>query len=185
MSSYEARKATFYQKDAAAGPSRKKASTVSAAIVWPHPIASRNSGRKERGSDAGSDNNNDASYPSPRSMAALGLYYDPTPEANDRCKVYPEGQEVCEWRQGQSVLDRLAEVDSTIPWVMIEQSKRAGEARSSGGETGDDKMVWKREEEALMPTGKAMTDARVRTFGGAWPLDGKKGWKPTSKKVSE
>jgi hypothetical protein len=181
MSTYEARKATFLQKESVAGPSRKKAGSASK-LSWPHPISSRGQGNSQGGgSDNGSEHNNneDTAYPSPRSLANLGLYYNPTPTANDQCTVFPDGQSIYGWRQGQSAYDRMMEEDPTISWVMIETSKRATEEKK-----GTEKYVWTQEESDITPIGKAMIDARLRTFGGAWPLDGKKGWKPTSKKVS-
>lgn len=179
MSTYEARKATFLPKEATAGPSRKKASAI-AKSSWPHPFSSKSN---DRSSDEGSQSSTKREdvYPSPRSLANLGLYYDPSPEFNDQCCIFPDGHKVSGWRPGQSALERLEEEDSTISWVMIEKSKRAS-AQKKVNEEG--KLTWKREEESVYPSGKTMTDARFRTFGRAWPLDGKKGWKPTSKKVS-
>lgn len=179
MSTYEARKASFLQKEATAGPSRKKASAT-AKPLWPHPFSTKSN---DRSSDEGSQlrNKRNDAYPSPRSLANLGLFYDPSPESIDQCCVFPDGHKVSGWRRGQSALDRLEEEDSAISWVMIEKSKRVSAEKKVNDEG---KLIWKREEESMYPSGKTMTDARLRTFGGAWPLDGKKGWKPTSKKVS-
>lgn len=179
MSTYEARKVSFLQKENAPGPSRKKGANATTKPSWPHPFSKRsNDGSKGSSSDEGKKTND--AYPSPRSLANLGLYYDPTSEAIDQCSVYPDGHSVSGWRQGQSALDRLEEEDSSITWVMIEKSKRVSESMTANDEG---KLVWSRQEEDKYPLGKAMSDARWRTYGGAWPLDGKKGWKPTSKKV--
>lgn len=184
MSIYEARKASFLVKEAASGPSRKKAAAAATKQSWPHPFSARSNDRaKGSSSDESSQRANGAgdAYPSPRSLANLGLYYDPTPDATDRCSVYPDGHSIANWSQGQSALERLEEEDPLISWVMIERSKRCSEEMAANDEG---KLLWSRQRQDMYPTGKAMIDARLRTYGGAWPLDGKKGWKPTSKKVS-
>jgi hypothetical protein len=180
LSIYEARKATFLQKEVVAGPSRKKVASGSK-VGWPHPVTCKDDNAdKKRDGDNGSDRDNkdESAYPSPRSMASLGLYYDPASDINDQCTVYPDGHSISRWKAGDTAYDRLRELDSTISWVMIEKSKRACDEREGGK-----KYTWTQEEDDVMPTGKQMIDARLRTFAGAWPLDGKKGWKPTSKKV--
>jgi hypothetical protein len=182
MSTYEARKTSFLQKEAASGPSRKKGAAAISKLSWPHPFTKRSNDRsKGSSSDDGKANKVEDAYPSPRSLANLGLYYDPTTEEDDRCTVYPDGHSISGWRRGQSALERLEEEDPLISWVMIERSKRASEAMTA---KDDGKLAWTRQAESMYPTGKVMNDARWRTYGGAWPLDGKKGWKPTSKKVS-
>ena len=154
-------------------------------MYWPHPIVSgQKSTGKKGNSDNGSEHNNndnldEGAYPSPRSMANLGLYFSPESEFKDQCTVYPDGHIISAWKEGQTALDRLTEEDATISWVMIETSRRASEEKREG-----ENYVWNQKDDRLMPRSKAMVDARLRTFGGAWPLDGKKGWKPTSKKVS-
>ncbi|UZJ52908.1 hypothetical protein CBS101457_002228 [Exobasidium rhododendri] len=181
MSIYESRKATFLQREATSGPSRKKAGSGSKS-GWPHPFQNKDASSSKIGSsDNGKEyyNKEESAYPSPRSMANLGLYYDPTSDVKDRCTVFPDGHTVSDWKEGDTALDRLSDLDPTISWVMIETSRKACEERE-----GAKKYSWSQEDDRIMPTGKAMIDARYRTYAGAWPLDGKKGWKPTSKKLS-
>ena len=78
----------------------------------------------------------------------------------------------------------------------IQKSKEAGRkhtvkggvARLSFGPDGpgdDDDTLWVWDEEELLPNGSAMTAARKATFDDRWPYTGRRGWRPTSNKLSE
>lgn len=185
MAKYEARKATFQQiESSTAGPSRKKA-TASSKLSWPHPISKKDkASNRDNSSDDGSTVSSSLGskeYPSPRSMANLGLYFDPTPEEPDRCSLYPEGITISQWRAGQTAFDRLREENDEICWVKLEMSRRFSRTCRTNEEG---KLSWAAESQHLFPTSKHLIESRHKTYGASWPLDGKKGWKPTSKKVS-
>jgi hypothetical protein len=167
MSSYEARRATFFQTDVAPSKSRKKVSTN----AWPHPVA---------GSASTASSSSKAStkhHPTPSELANLGLYFLPGhADAADACALFPEGTIVSDWKAGDEVAARISSSNPDAALLTIHHSKAAGTE-------SDGKWQWK--DEKLLPTAKSMTDVRFRTFSTCWPYDGKKGWKPNSKRLAQ
>ena len=92
--------------------------------------------------------------------------------------MYPEDHIVIsDWRGGDDAAERIRALEPTAAFLLITESKDKLEQSTEAEGT------WLSSSAELLPTGKTMIDARVRTFGTSWPYDGKKGWKPTSKKV--
>lgn len=168
MSSYDARRATFYPSDEQAKSRSKKANPV-----WPHAIA--------QADGVGPPSDKDGmSVPTPKELATFGLYFDPSAarDASDSCVLYPEASVVAHWKAGDDVRQRIRDVEPHAAILLINESKEAGQKKGVGRS-----WTWARQE--LLPTNKMMSEARLRTFASSWPYDGKKGWKPTSKKLSQ
>lgn len=65
---------------------------------------------------------------------------------------------------------------------------KGGIARLSFGSDGpgdDDDTLWVWDDEDLLPNGALMVSARKATFDDRWPYTGRRGWRPTSNKLSE
>lgn len=173
MSSYESRRETFYATDGSKPPTGKRRAThIPKQPCWPHPTSATNVKGK--------------SYPLPNEMANLGLYFDSTKAAassvsgsDDVCTLYPEGVTISQWKGGDDPRSRIRDVLPDAALLLIMESKDALVESRVGSEA-----YWTCSNEALLPNSATMSDARLRTFGSLWPCDGKKGWKPTSKKVS-
>ncbi|PWN54126.1 BIR-domain-containing protein [Violaceomyces palustris] len=161
--------------------SRRKASTKNESgttiIPWPHP--STNS-RSTKSKDSGN-----GGFPTPSTLARYGFYHSPTLDSPDRTFhfLYQEVS-ISGWSQGEDPLVRLESILPNNGWCRIWLSKSLGMAqgKSSREETG---TSWEWSREDLLPTSKQMNQARKETFAKLWPYDSKKGWKPTSKKLSE
>lgn len=176
MSSYEARKASFSaeaSEPAAKSTSGRRRATSARQAGWPHPVP-----------DAHTGTSRGKSFPSASELANLGLYFGAAAAAStskttagDACLLYPEEHiEISGWHAGDDPMQRIREVESHASFLLIMESKDAVRKMDKG-------TAWSISSATLLPTGKSMTDARMRTFGSSWPYDGKKGWKPTSKKV--
>lgn len=159
MFAEEARLASF---SGAASSSKKKQSKADTS-AWPHPTTGR--GAKISG------------IPLPAALAKHGFYHTPTDDAPDSVThfMYPEAV-ISNWQSGD---DPLVKLDETVPgngWCKIFWSLDQATQQ-------DATWVWTRAD--LLPTSKELVEARKSTFGTLWPYDGKKGWKPTSKKLAE
>lgn len=68
------------------------------------------------------------------------------------------------------------------------QVVKGGVARLSFGPDGpgdDDDTLWVWDDVDLLPNGAYMVAARKATFDHQWPYTGRRGWRPTSNKLSE
>lgn len=181
MSSYEARRATFFAGSEESGKSRKKS-----VPLWPHPI--------NLTEDALEDDNNGSSssstsmimrekrskrFPTPSELAHLGLYFDPSAsDESDACVLFPENVVLSGWKLGDDVAKRIRKLVPNASLLTIQESRDA--AQQDDGKK--DAWLWKNED--LLPTSKSMISMRQKTFTPSWPYDSKKGWKPTSKKLA-
>lgn len=116
----------------------------------------------------------------PATLAAAGFYHDPTESAPDNvtCVYCSKGLEG--WENGDDALDehlkRIVDKDTQAkcPWATIMGVKRDfdlfGPEELDGGKHD--------------PSAEYLVAARKKTFGNWWKFDGKKGWKPTSDRVS-
>lgn len=145
--------------------STKAAAASSSSLQWPHPVT----GRSAKAS----------TIPTPEILAKYGFYHSPTPENPDAVShfLYPEVQ-IANWQSNDNPLARLEEILPGNGWCRIFRSQEAAKL-----DEGDAKWTWSTPE--LLPTSKEMIQARKESFGSQWPYDGKKGWKPTSKKLAE
>ncbi|WFD28790.1 hypothetical protein MNAN1_003805 [Malassezia nana] len=69
-----------------------------------------------------------------------------------------------------------------------EKVVKGGVARLSFGSEGpgdDDDTLWVWDNEELLPNGGHMVAVRKATFDERWPYTGRRGWRPTSNKLSE
>ena len=172
MISEEERVASFAiaSTSASASAAKKRQSTKMAAassstLQWPHPTTGRNA--KASG------------IPSPSLLAKHGFYHSPTAETPDAVThfLYPDLQ-ITHWQAGDDPLERLEQVLPGNGWCRIFRSHRHSTLDEQSG-----RWIWQSAE--LLPTSKEMVQARKETFASFWPYDGKKGWKPTSKKLAE
>ncbi|SPO28815.1 uncharacterized protein UTRI_05128_B [Ustilago trichophora] len=140
-------------------------SSSSLSLQWPHPTTGRSA--KSSG------------IPTPSILANHGFHHTPTPDAPDAVThyLYPHVQ-LSSWQPGDDPLERLEQALPGNGWCRILRSHQQGLLDKQKG-----KWIWHSAE--LLPTSKQMTQARKETFDSEWPYDGKKGWKPTSKKLAE
>jgi hypothetical protein len=145
--------------------STKTAAASSSTLQWPHPV----SGRSAKSSG----------IPTPPLLAKNGFYYAPTQDAPDMVShfLYPDVQ-IANWQPSDNPLLRLEEALPGNGWCRIFRSEQQALFDEASG-----KWTWQVSD--LLPTSKEMVQARKETFGSLWPYDGKKGWKPTSKKLAE
>ncbi|KAN0061870.1 hypothetical protein ACQY0O_005864 [Thecaphora frezii] len=143
---------------------RRQTRADSHAPSWPHSTAKN------------------SSYPSPSTLAKYGFYFSPEDDAPDRTPHYLyHDAAVTDWKAGDDPLQRLDRLLPGNSWSRLWRSKQAGKAVA--GNDGEERWIWT--DPQLLPTSKRMVEARKETFASCWPYDGKKGWKPTSKKLSE
>ncbi|MCO5556090.1 hypothetical protein L7F22_009634 [Adiantum nelumboides] len=181
MSSYEARRATFFAGAEESSKSRKKA-----VPVWPHPINLSEDALEDDNNGSGSSSTSlilkekrTKRYPTPSELANLGLYFDPTAsDEQDACVLFPENVVFSGWKLGDDVAKKIRKVVPNATLLTIQESKDAAQQ--------DDprKNTWSWKDEDLLPTSKSMITVRLKTFTSTWPYDSKKGWKPTSKKLA-
>ncbi|CAO1628447.1 unnamed protein product [Parajaminaea phylloscopi] len=164
MATQEARIQSFFSTHApaASSTSTAKSRKTSTPIAWPHPTTSS------------------SQFPSPNHLASLGLFYCPTSTQPDRVVSYVDGTEVSKFEAGDCPEQRLQELQSRDPWLLIMRSKAAGTA-----DDGEDQQHFTYADADLLPDGQNMIQARRRTFADLWPHDGKRGWKPTSQKLAQ
>ncbi|ETS64606.1 chromosome segregation protein [Moesziomyces aphidis] len=147
--------------------STKAASTSasSTSTAWPHPVTAR--GAKAAG------------VPTPSVLAVHGFYHAPTPQDPDAVAhfLYPELR-IANWQANDDPLARLENALPNNGWCRIHNSL-------SLAAFDDAAKMWFWQSPELLPTSSEMIQARKETFGSRWPYDGKKGWKPTSKKLAE
>ena len=167
---------------------------------WPHPAGSATNKSKSSASTR------KATFPSIASLARAGLFFDPASNAmggrgkaatSDTCTHYICGTQISGWKSGDDAIERLRSANHKCPTVLLHDSlelqldkeawlEAATAATQSTAKGKHAKSVpaakWK--EYQLLPTGESMVQARLMTFGDAWPYDSKKGWKPTSVRVS-
>ena len=150
-----------------AGSSRRRQTKAEPSMPqWPHPLTTR----KDKS----------LAIPTPDSLAKYGFYFAPSDEHSDRTVHFLHDASVTGWKAGDNPLDRLEQQMPGNAWSMIWRSQQSGQEQQN--QDGSKQWIWSSEE--LIPNGKQMCQARKETFATQWPYDGKKGWKPTSKKVS-
>ncbi|SNX86334.1 uncharacterized protein MEPE_05043 [Melanopsichium pennsylvanicum] len=169
MFAEEERMASFSTTSTSTSAAKKrqftKMTASSSSLSWPHPTT----GRSVKSSG----------IPTPALLAKHGFYHAPTSEALDAvCHfLYPDVT-ITNWQSNDDPLARLEEAIPGNGWCRIFRSHDRGIVDKESG-----KWIWQDAE--LLPTSKEMMQARKETFGTQWPYDGKKGWKPTSKKLAE
>ncbi|PWN38067.1 uncharacterized protein FA14DRAFT_188100 [Meira miltonrushii] len=181
MSSYEARRATFFVGTEESSKSRKK--TVP---VWPHPINLTEDALEDDNNGSGSSSTSSIlkekrtkRYPTPSELANLGLYFDPSAsDEQDACVLFPENVVLSGWKLGDDVAQKIREAVPKATILTIHESKDAAH------QDNPKKDAWTWKDEDLLPTSKSMIATRLKTFTPTWPYDSKKGWKPTSKKLA-
>ncbi|SAM83887.1 uncharacterized protein UBRO_06190 [Ustilago bromivora] len=146
-------------------PTASSSSSSSSLLQWPHPVT----GRSAKASG----------IPTPAILAKHGFYHAPTSAALDAVShfLYPDVQ-IDNWQTGDDPLSRLELALPNNGWCRIFRSHEEATLHLESGK-------WIFETPELLPTSKQMIQARKETFGSNWPYDGKKGWKPTSKKLAE
>jgi hypothetical protein len=157
MDTYEARLATFSAPSASgSGPSRRGKGAAAAAAAPTH---------------AGWPHASRKGGPSAAQLAQQGFRFAPSAAAPDRCEHALCAVALDTWRAADDPLARLAAVAPECPLGLVLRSARERDAAAVAAES-------------LAPRHERMTQARIMTFGQAWPYDGKKGWRPTSARVS-
>ncbi|GAK68338.1 uncharacterized protein PAN0_070c6583 [Moesziomyces antarcticus] len=141
------------------------ASASSTSTPWPHPVTAR--GAKAAG------------VPTPSVLAVHGFYHAPTPQEPDAVAhfLYPELR-IANWQANDDPLARLEDALPANGWCRIHNSLSLASFDEAA-------KIWFWQSPELLPTSSEMVQARKETFGSRWPYDGKKGWKPTSKKLAE
>ncbi|TKY89052.1 hypothetical protein EX895_001583 [Sporisorium graminicola] len=169
MFSEEERLATFVSSSASTSAAKKRQSTKSTAssssLQWPHPVTGRSA--KTSG------------IPTPTILAKNGFYHAPTQQAPDAVShfLYPD-LHIDKWKPSDDPLARLEHALPGNGWCRIFRSAQTAVLDDATG-------TWTWQEPDLLPTSKEMLQARKETFASQWPYDGRKGWKPTSKKLAE
>ncbi|CAO1619935.1 unnamed protein product [Jaminaea pallidilutea] len=146
------------QSFSASSSSKSRKQTTPA---WPHPTASS------------------SRFPTPSSLAAFGFYFSPSSTEPDRVVSYIDGTILADFQAGETIEQKLHDVQPDNAWLLINQSKSAGQP----SEKGDG--IFEYSDEDLLPDGHSMTAARRRTFADRWPHDDKRGWKPTAQKLAQ
>ena len=171
METYEGRLATFAVSAAAA---------AAAAAGSRHPSKSRQ--KEQQRQHTGAQWPHSASFSvTPASLASAGFYYDPTESASDNvtCVYCEKGLEG--WEDGDDALDEHLrrinkETGDKCAWATVMGAKRDWDLFGDGALADGSAQ--------LDPAGEVLVQARRSTFGSWWKFDGKKGWKPTSGRVS-
>lgn len=146
------------QSFSASSSSKSRKQTTPA---WPHPTASS------------------SRFPTPSSLAAFGFYFSPSSTEPDRVISYIDGTILADFQAGETIEQKLHDVQPDNAWLLINQSKSAGQP----SEKNDG--IFEYSDEDLLPDGHSMTAARRRTFADRWPHDDKRGWKPTAQKLAQ
>lgn len=181
MSSYEARRATFFAGTEESSKSRKK--TIP---IWPHPINLTEDALEDDNNGSGSSSTSSILkgkrtkiFPTPSELANLGLYFDPSASnEQDACVLFPENVVLSGWKLGDDVAQKIRKAIPKATILTIQESKDVAQQDDSK------KDAWTWKDEDLLPTSKSMIATRLKTFTPIWPYDSKKGWKPTSKKLA-
>ncbi|UTT90514.1 hypothetical protein NDA17_005343 [Ustilago hordei] len=160
-----AKKRQSTKPTASSSSSSSSSFSSSSLLQWPHPVTARSA--KASG------------IPTPAILAKHGFYHAPTSAALDAVShfLYPHVQ-IDNWQMGDDPLSRLELALPNNGWCRIFRSHEEATLHEESGK-------WIFETPELLPTSKEMIQARKETFGSNWPYDGKKGWKPTSKKLAE
>lgn len=116
----------------------------------------------------------------PKSLSNAGFYHDPTESAPDNvtCVYCNKGLEG--WEDGDDALDEHLKrvidkaTGAKCPWATVMGIKRDFDLFGPN----------EYEEGRHDPSAASILAARLGTFGDWWPFDNKKGWNPTSRKVS-
>ena len=169
METYEGRLATF----------AASAASMSAAAGSRHPSKSR---QKEQQQTRTQWPHSASFSVTPESLASAGFYYDPTESSatdNVTCAYCKKGLEG--WEDGDDALDEhLRRIDKgtgdKCAWATVMGAKRDWDLFGDGALADGTAQ--------LDPAGEVLAQARRSTFGSWWKFDGKKGWKPTSERVS-
>ncbi|GAC98224.1 hypothetical protein PHSY_005813 [Pseudozyma hubeiensis SY62] len=166
MFSTDERLASFAVASSSASAAKKRQSTkATSPLQWPHPVTGRSA--KTSG------------IPTPETLAKYGFYHSPTSDTPDAVShfLYPSVQ-ISDWQANDDPLSRLEQALPDNGWSRIFRSQQTAVF-------DEDANVWIWQTAQLLPTSKEMIQARKESFGSQWPYDGKKGWKPTSKKLAE
>ncbi|KAJ9474674.1 Protein BIR1 [Pseudozyma hubeiensis] len=166
MFSTDERLASFAVASSSTSAAKKRQSTkATSPLQWPHPVTGRSA--KTSG------------IPTPETLAKYGFYHSPTSDTPDAVShfLYPSIQ-ISDWQANDDPLSRLEQALPDNGWSRIFRSQQTAVF-------DEDANVWYWQTAQLLPTSKEMIQARKESFGSQWPYDGKKGWKPTSKKLAE
>lgn len=169
MFSTDERLASFTVASSSASTSaakkRQSAKAAPSPLQWPHPVTGRSA--------------KTCNIPTPDTLAKYGFYHTPTSDAPDTVShfLYADLQ-IAHWQPNDDPLSRLEQALPGNAWSRIFRSQQLACF-------DDDTNTWTWQTAELLPTSKDMIQARKESFGSQWPYDGKKGWKPTSKKLAE
>ncbi|PWZ01183.1 hypothetical protein BCV70DRAFT_199543 [Testicularia cyperi] len=170
MLSEEARLASFAGASSSSSSTKKRQTRGGGAPQWPHPTT----GRSVKSSG----------IPTPSILAKHGFFYAGSEEAHDAvCHFLYPGVVLSQWQSGDDPLAKLEEAVPGNGWCRIFRSLQESVQDPVDGRDDMPRWSWSRAD--LLPTSKEMIDARKETFASHWPYDGKKGWKPTSKRLAE
>lgn len=181
MSSYEARRATFFVGVEETGKSRKKA-----VPVWPHPINLTEDALDDDNNGSGSSSTSsilrekrNKRFPTPSELANLGLYFDPSASnEQDACVLFPENVILSGWKLGDDVAKKIRNIVPNATLLTIQESKDVAQ------QDDPKKDAWSWKEEDLLPTSKSMIAMRLKTFLPTWPYDSKKRMEANKQEIS-
>ncbi|KAJ5126882.1 hypothetical protein N7448_007661 [Penicillium atrosanguineum] len=107
--------------------------------------------------------------PSPAELAHAGFYYKPYETNPDNTTCFQCNRALDGWEEEDNPITEHLKHSPDCGWAIIMDIQQ----RSSNPATIED------------PTGDRITQARIATFGAAWPHDGKRGWVCQSEKMVE
>ncbi|KAJ5578404.1 uncharacterized protein N7459_007368 [Penicillium hispanicum] len=107
--------------------------------------------------------------PSPAELAHAGFYYKPYETNPDNTTCFECGRALDGWEEEDNPVTEHLKHSPDCGWAIIMDIQQ----RSSNPTTIED------------PTSERITQARLATFGAAWPHDGKRGWVCQSEKMVE
>ncbi|KAJ5131184.1 uncharacterized protein N7515_007223 [Penicillium bovifimosum] len=107
--------------------------------------------------------------PSPAELAHAGFYYKPYETNPDNTTCFQCHRALDGWEEDDNPVTEHLKHAPDCGWAIMMDLQQ----RSSNPATIED------------PTGDRITQARLATFGSAWPHDGKKGWLCQSEKMVE
>ncbi|KAJ1680111.1 hypothetical protein EV182_000661 [Spiromyces aspiralis] len=117
----------------------------------------------------------------PFTLASAGFYFEPSAEAPDSVACFLCGHSLGGWEPSDDPFVEHAQHRPDCPWVLTHCKKR----RSQLGDRVVELRWDPAEERDELVKFMDNNDARLSTFGDAWPHDSKKGWGATSKKLAK
>ncbi|KAF2757777.1 inhibitor of apoptosis repeat-containing protein [Pseudovirgaria hyperparasitica] len=110
------------------------------------------------------------SSPAPEELAHAGFYWKPLPDCLDNVRCFQCDANIDGWESTDNPTDEHLALSPHCAWAIIQGIRM----RIDNADRVEDD-----------PMSEAMLEARIATFGGRWPYEKKKAWKPKTKKLAQ